>query len=150
MAYSFREDCAPVVYTRLFGTQNEQEFVEYHERLRVAMVERRSQGHRMVTILDLTEAAPLTSRQRTMQTEWSRQTDALFREVSSGIVFVVASAAVRGILTVLFWIRPVPVPHAIVQDLHEAVRWAIARCRETGEPVPARLELEGAAVFREG
>ena len=148
MAYSFREDCAPVVYTRLFGTQNEQEFVEYHERLRVAMVETRSQGRRTVTILDLTAAAPLTARQRAMQIEWSRQTDALFREVSLGIVFVVASAVVRGILTALFWIRRVPVPHAIVQDLDEAVSWAIARCRETGEAVPARLELEGAAVFR--
>jgi cobalamin biosynthesis protein CobD/CbiB len=149
MAYSFREDCAPVVYTRLFGAQNEEEFVEYHERLRIAMVETRSQGRRMVTILDLTEAAPLTARQRTLQSEWSRQTDALFREVSSGIVFVVASAVVRGVLTALFWIRPVPVPHAIVQDLDEAVRWAIARCRETGETVPARLELDGAAAFRD-
>jgi hypothetical protein len=72
----------------------------------------------------------------------------LFKEVSLGIVFVVASAVVRGILTALFWIRRVPVPHTIAPDLDEALSWAIARCREAGETVPARLEREGAAVFR--
>jgi hypothetical protein len=148
MAYSFREDCGPVVYTRLFGTQTDDEFVEYHERVRVAMVEALSQGRRTVTILDLSEARALTARQREMQMEWSSQTDALFREVSLGIVFVVASAVVRGVLTALFWIRRVPVPHVIARDLDEALSWAMARCREAGETVPERLERDGAAVFR--
>ena len=41
----------------------------------------------------------------------------------AGYAFVIDSAVVRGILTAILWLAPMPAPHVVVSTVEEGERW---------------------------
>lgn len=103
---------------------------------------------KVVSVIDLNNAAPLTATQRKTLNEWRRQTHDLMLSTSLGIVFVAPSAIIRGVLTALFWVGfEFGIPHKVVSTLDEAVQWAIQQLEANKLSVPERLRVVGGRVF---
>lgn len=91
-----------------------------------------------VEIFDATHTDPGTSTQRRRIAEWMRAHANLISTYSVGTVIVVPSALVRGALTAIFWIQPMPCPHAVASTMAEAERWAEEKLRAEGIAMPPK------------
>lgn len=129
------------------GAYTDQDLAQDLVRLRQQMEDDLSHGRKLVSVIDLTDAAALNASQRKMLTEWRRQTHDLSLSVSIGTVFVAPSQIIRGVLTALFWLHEFGVPHGVVGTLDEAVQWAIQQLEAAKLPVPERLRIERGRVF---
>ena len=74
--------------------------------------------------------------QRKRQAEWQREHERAIREYSLGTAFAISSALVRGDLTAIFWVQPLPNPYFIAVSLAEAERWALAQLAAAGLRAP--------------
>ena len=90
-------------------------------------------GERHVLIHDMRRASiTCSSEQRRMQTDWLKAHDAQLRECMMGVAFVTDSAALRLLLSVVYHLRPLPMPHVLVSRMSEAVAWSTGQLRQAG------------------
>jgi hypothetical protein len=122
----------PVVVVTFPGSYSDPEFEDYLERM-TRLLERKKKN---VTILDARQASTTTAKQRAKQATWIKAHDALLKEFSCGSAFVIESALVRGALTAILWLQPMPVQHAVVPTMEAAEQWALRRLIEAGVPLP--------------
>jgi hypothetical protein len=122
----------PLVLVTFDGALSEPEFDDYLRSMS-RFIDRRTKN---VTILDARKAKSPTATQRAKQAAWLKTNRVALQEYSCGSVFVIDSALVRGGLTAILWIAPMPVAHAVVATLEEAERWAFARLRAAGVSPP--------------
>lgn len=81
------------------------------------------QPGRKVCLFDLTKATTGTARQRQTQAAWiGKNEEALARDFAAAAI-VTDSAIVRGTVTAIFWIRPLPFPTRVVATLEAADAW---------------------------
>ncbi|MET0385823.1 MAG: hypothetical protein ABW321_07685 [Polyangiales bacterium] len=123
---------ATLMCTTLRGAQSDAEVNESLREYQQLLEEARARGHKLVDILDIRKAATPSPTQRRLQTDWNREHEQLLRDTLLGFTFVVSSAVMRGVITAVFWIKPLPVPHAVHTELEEAVHWSLDRCRDAG------------------
>jgi hypothetical protein len=91
---------------------------------------------RTVTILDARRAVRTPPKQRKRQADWLIENDLLLKQFSAGSAFVITSPIVRGVMTAILWISPLPTPHTVVGTLSEAELWASDRLRTYGISLP--------------
>lgn len=89
-------------------------------------------------IFDGTHTDPGTSTQRRRIAEWMRAHTSLISTYSVDTAVVVPSPLVRGALTAIFWIQPMPCPHTVVSTMAEAERWAEEKLRAAGLVLPKK------------
>lgn len=78
---------------------------------------------RKVCVFDLTKATTGTPRQRQIQGAWiAKNEEALARGFAAAAI-VTESAIIRGAVTAIFWIRPLPFPTRVVATLEAAEAW---------------------------
>jgi hypothetical protein len=87
---------------------------------------------KVATIFDARRAAPPTAKERAKQAAWLKQHRDVIGRFSCGSAFVIESAIVRGGLTAILWLAPIPGAHTVVATVAEAEAWALARLREAG------------------
>jgi hypothetical protein len=139
---------APV--TRIFANAtryDDQQLIEDLAKIVREMQRDRAAGVRCVSVIDLRDALPLNAKHRKLVMEWLRESEPMIPFISLGTVFHAPSPLVRGVLTAMFWLHPYPVPHTVVADMDDAMRWAIVRMEDSGTPVPARLRQELGRAF---
>jgi butyrate kinase len=78
---------------------------------------------RKAAIIDLTKATPGTAKQRQMQGDWIKAHEEVVAREFVAAVIISDSAVIRGTVTAVFWIRPLPLPTEIVSTLEDAERW---------------------------
>lgn len=143
-----RLDFVPLAYVYLeAGQYSEQDLVQDLQHLQEQLEAERSQGSKVIFVIDLHDAAPLTANQRKTLNAWRRQTHELSVSVFMSIVFVAPSQIIRGVLTAVLWLREFPVPHKVVGTLDDAAQWAIQQLQAADLPVPDRLRLELGRAF---
>lgn len=76
-----------------------------------------------VGIIDLTEAKPGSARQRKLQAEWIQTHEQALQEGFAAAAVVTDSAVIRGTVTAVFWIRPLPFPTHVAATVEAAERW---------------------------
>jgi len=113
----------PLIVVTFEGAVEDHEFDRYLARLDTLW----QRQTRSVIVLDATHAARTPATQRQKQAEWLKENHALLRAYSAGTAFVIDSPLVRGGLTAILWLQPLPTPHVVVATLAEAERWARAR-----------------------
>jgi hypothetical protein len=118
----------PIIVVRFDGLVSDAEFERYLGELEAQL----EPGQRVCTILDARLAGRAPPRQRKLQADWLARNAGRLRESSVGSVFVITSALVRGVLTAIMWLQPMPVPHAVVATMDEAERWAESRLAAAG------------------
>jgi len=87
-------------------------------------------------VFDARLARSPTAMQRSKQVAWLKANRETIQTYSCGSAFVVASTVIRGVLTAILWVAPIPGAHVVVATLPEAEAWAIARLTAEGVALP--------------
>lgn len=104
---------------RYVGDYSDAELAEFLTGLDMLL----KQPGRKVCLFDLTKATTGTARQRQTQAAWiGKNEEALARDFAAAAI-VTDSAIVRGTVTAIFWIRPLPFPTRVVATLEAADAW---------------------------
>lgn len=118
----------PLVTVTFVGDVSNDEFKAYLERLDRLL----ARGEPNAMVMDARRSARSPAIQRKLQADWIKEREALLRRLSCGTAFVITSPLVRGVLTAILWLQPMPQPHTVVATPEEAEAWAIAKLRARG------------------
>ncbi|HJL17482.1 MAG TPA: hypothetical protein RMH99_17565 [Sandaracinaceae bacterium LLY-WYZ-13_1] len=124
----------PVVDVTFHGQVSDEQFADYLER----MTEVATRREKNVVIIDASRAGATPPTQRKMQADWLKKHEATLERHSLGTAFIITSRMIRGILTAILWLSPMPGDHAVVSTYVEAEDWAFERLWEAGIEPPAR------------
>lgn len=114
---------APLLFVRFDGVVDDVAFASYLGQIR-AFVDR---GLRYAIVFDASTAGVPTAAQRRMQTDQMRNDFTRIQSLCVGGAFVIPSPLVRGGLTAMLWVQPLPFPHKLVADLPSAEVWCRAQ-----------------------
>jgi hypothetical protein len=118
----------PLVRVTFDGAVAEHAFDEYlHALSRV--LSRRAKN---AIVFDAIRAVAPTAKERAKQAAWLKQHRDVIERFSCGSAFVIKSALVRGGLTAILWLAPIPGAHTVVGTVAEAEAWALGRLRDAG------------------
>ncbi len=109
----------PLVIFTAVGTTTE---VDHDQHLAdvYALLSRRE---RFSIVFDLSDAAPITAAGRKKQVDWMVKNRSMLKAYLIGIGFVMPSPVWRGVLRAILWMRPLPFPHVVENDVGTATRW---------------------------
>jgi len=130
MAYSFDFSDPRIFRVTFDGPHTDAEFLDY---LAESSRHARVRSGRAAVLIDARKGAAMNARQRKQQADWQRENERVLRENTAGTAFVVSNAVIRGLLTAIFWLQPLPHEHLVTQSMEEAERWCRARL---DAPVP--------------
>jgi hypothetical protein len=78
---------------------------------------------RKACLIDLCSAKPGSAKQRNMQAKWiAGNEQAIAREFLAAAI-VTDSAIIRGTVTAVFWIKPLPLPTHLAATVEAAEQW---------------------------
>ncbi|HJL18674.1 MAG TPA: hypothetical protein RMH99_23635 [Sandaracinaceae bacterium LLY-WYZ-13_1] len=127
-SYTIDEAAFPLVRIRYDGIVSDEEFARHLEAYG-ALVER---GARYGVLFDATTAGRPPATQRRMMAEFMRRRrDELARRCVGG-AFVITSPLIRGAMTAILWVAPMPFQHVIVSSAAEAEGWVRGRLQAEG------------------
>ena len=89
---------------------------------------RRKEIH--AVILDATRGKTMRSTHRRAIADFNHQNEAELKRYRAGLALVTPSAALRGMLTAVYWLFKPPFPYAVFETLPEAEAWAQKRLDE--------------------
>lgn len=119
------------------GPTSNEEFTAYLGRLDHNLTRTKSAGTRTAILTDARAAAAVNSVQRKMQADWMKAHEAECRKYCIGFGFVVDNAFIRGALTAILWLAPLPAEHVVCSTTDEADTWLCQRLRAAGVHLPA-------------
>ena len=134
MGFSFDESRLPLLVVTFVGESTDAEFDAYLARM-TQMVRR---GSRYGVLFDARAAARPTPRQRQKQADWMKEYAPSLRANNAGIAFVIESAVVRGALTAILWLSPMPTSHNVVATVAQAEEWLAQLLANEGLSFPRR------------
>lgn len=123
----------PLVVLRFEGAPSDEEFSRYLDEV-AREVFALDRPHGM--LVDAARLTSMSAKQRRMQADWMAKHDATVRRNSAGNALVITSPLIRGALTAILWIRPMPSEHVVVSTYAEAEHWILAKLRARGLSVP--------------
>jgi hypothetical protein len=118
----------PLLMLRVTGPMTDKQFGEFLARSDTYL----ARGEKYVSILDIAQAGLPTAVQRQMQAEWIRKQEPLLREQVLGNANILTSAPIRLALSLIFHLKPLPMPYAAVADMDSALRFVIGKLEEGG------------------
>ncbi len=124
----------PAILVSYEGAPTDEEFDAHLETLRASLTARDARPRVVITDATLSEPAPATQRRR--QAAWMKENAPLLRRLMIGCAFVIPSPVVRGILTAILWVQPLPSPHVVCATLDEALDWTDEKLRASGLALP--------------
>ncbi len=125
----------PIVTVRFSGYISEPEFDQYL----AAMTNVINRSEKTLTILDARHAIRNPASQRKKQADWLKTHEARLRQYSLGTAFVITSPFVRGVLTAILWLQPLPNDYTVVATLEEAEAWAARQLAAAGIAMPSSM-----------
>jgi hypothetical protein len=123
----------------IFHAATQHEFTERDlASLDAAMGDLFARGQRFVTLFDTSGTAVLPeAKMRRAIADWLERIEPQMKRYNLGSANVVASGAVRGMLTAIHWIFPPAVPQHYSPDPLDALAWCEKRLAEAGMSNPA-------------
>jgi len=119
-----------ILTVTVFRDYNDQEHVAHLAELSAIIAQGKvGQVHRWVVVHDLKVPMQPNAKHRSRQAEWMKAHQPELRYRTAGIGFVMSSALMRGGLTAILWLAPLPCPHGIFSTMPEAMLWARERSR---------------------
>ncbi|HLL05640.1 MAG TPA: hypothetical protein VK539_34035 [Myxococcaceae bacterium] len=94
-----------------------------------------------VAIADARRSQGMTPEQRQHQADWMKRHDTQLRKYCLGSAFIVTSALARMTVSVIFALKPPPLPYTIVTTLEAAAVWAADRLAAAGRTAQAQRVL---------
>lgn len=118
----------PLLILRVAGPMTDKQFGEFLARSNTYL----ERGEKYVSIFDVAQAGLPSAVQRQMQAEWIRKQEPLLRERVLGNANIITSAPIRLALSLIFHLKPLPMPYAAVADMDSALRFVIGKLEEGG------------------
>jgi hypothetical protein len=129
----------PLLMLRVTGPMTDKQFGEFLVHSSTYL----ERGERYVSIFDIAQAGLPSPVQRQMQVDWIRKHDADLREQVLGNANIVTSAPLRLALSLIFHLKPLPMPYAAVPNMDSALRFVIGKLEEGGlGEVAARIRRD--------
>jgi len=113
----------PLVVVTHAGRPTDEEFDAYLVRLKDNLDRAVRERKKTVLIFDATHAVGTDAKQRQRQAAWMKEHAEPSRLHSAGYAFVIPSTMIRGVLTAILWLSPMPAPYVIVSTIAEAEAW---------------------------
>ena len=96
----------------------------------------------VVEILNEQRSDPVV---RKLQTEWMKENTELLRLVTGAMAFVVPNGVLRGAVTAVLWVAPMPMPVSLHENLDLALDWAVGEVtRNNWGDISNELLMNGA------
>lgn len=130
----------PLVLITFRGVVPDTEFDAYLDGLERILL----RGGPAVAVVDTREAGLLPGAQRRKQAEWYRDRAEALRSTNLGTAFVIDSTAIRGVLTAMLWLAPLPQPYHVAATFEDAERWVLEKLRAGGVPPSTSPQLRTA------
>ncbi|QRK13347.1 hypothetical protein JQX13_26910 [Archangium violaceum] len=127
-SFTFDDSLWPLLIFRLTGVLPDKQFAELLARSST-YVER---GERYAFISDMSHAGLFTATQRQMQVAWIHKHEAALRERVLGSATIITSPPIRLSLSLIFHLKPLPMPNAVFADMDAAVRYILGKLEEGG------------------
>jgi hypothetical protein len=125
---TFDDSLWPLLVLRVTGAMTDKQYEEFLARSST-YVER---GEKYVSITDIGQVGIPSAAQRQMQAEWIRKHEAALREQVLGNANIINSAPIRLALSLIFHLKPLPMPYAAVGDMDSALRFVTTKLEEGG------------------
>jgi len=120
----------PLLVVDFIGRPNDTQFSCYLNAMDAHIARCLAEGKHSVVLVDtLNATSPVSASQRKMQAEWMEKSFARSKETMRGMVFVIDSMLVRGVLTAILWLQKMPCEHAVFGTRSEAEAWALDQLR---------------------
>ena len=113
----------PVVVVSYRGAPTTTEFETYLG----ALGELYRGGRPFGLVFDSTGAESPPATHRKLQADFIKRYEYSIRALNMGTAFVLDSMVLRGALTAILWLQPLPCPHFVCAEVNEARRWVRAR-----------------------
>jgi len=110
----------PLVILRIAGDYDDREQEAFLTEVS-SLLDRKK---RFAVVLDLSEGGTATPTQRKRFASWIGSSDAAVKQYAVVMSLVIASTLVRGMVTAVFWVRPMPIPTETFDRLAPAEAWA--------------------------
>ena len=123
----------PLVVVTHHGAATDEEFDAYLVKLKQNLDRAVREKMKTVLIFDATHAGNSSAKQRQKQAAWMKQHEAPSRLHSAGYAFVIPSTIIRGALTAILWLSPMPAPYVVVATLAEAQSWCLKMLSEAAD-----------------
>ncbi|MFO0694585.1 MAG: hypothetical protein U0230_13575 [Polyangiales bacterium] len=128
MAYVVDRAREPLVVIRYEGGVDDSEFRAYLAQYEALV----AAGRRYTVIFDARRASVPNAVQRRMQAQFLEARAGDLSRLCLGGAFVIASPLIRGALTAILFLTPLPFEHVVVPTLEDGERWALARLEGHG------------------
>lgn len=112
-------DDLPILRLRYVGDYSDEELAAFLSEIDAVLKE----PGQKVGVIDLIEATPGSAKQRKTQADWIRANEQLLAQSFRAAAIVTDNALVRGTVTAVFWIRPLPMPTHMAATIADAERW---------------------------
>lgn len=109
----------PLLRLRYLGDYSDAELVQFLRKLEAVL----ELPGRKAAVIDLSEAGVGTATQRQMQANWIGKYEQVLAREFSAAAIVTDSAIIRGTVTAVFWIRPLPFPTRVTATVKLAEEW---------------------------
>lgn len=110
----------PLVTVRFVGDLLEDEFDAYLRFLNANMERTERESQMTAIVFDSRQVGRVLPSIRAKMTRWIQSNTAQTRRTCAGFGFVIDSQLVRGLLTAVLWVVPIPAPHAVTSTVTEA------------------------------
>ncbi|MBX3245637.1 MAG: hypothetical protein KF901_00500 [Myxococcales bacterium] len=117
-SFTVDSEAWPLVRVTYVGAVDDAAFERYLDE-QAALLDRRAP---YVILFDARRSGMPSAKQRQRMAEYMRDRNAEIARYCKKGVFVISSPLIRGALTAILWLQPLPFPHDVVATLDEAER----------------------------
>lgn len=114
---------APLNFLRFEGTNGDADFRRCFDECDEMLAANQRYG----IVIDGTNSDGFTATQRSANANWFATRAPQLRRLCVGAAFSIRSPLVRGTLTAIMWLAPIPMPHTILPTASEAEAWVKKR-----------------------
>ncbi len=118
---------APLLRVTFAGTLDDDAFNAYLAEYRAFL----GRGMRYAIVIDASTSGVPSPAQRRLLADSIRDDRPRLRAQCVGGAFVISSTLVRGALTAVLWLQPLPFEYVLVKDVDAAERWCRERLNDT-------------------
>lgn len=117
----------PVTIITYLGAATNEQYEAYLVELTSILTSSAARYARVGQVHDATAWTRSNAHQRQMQADWIKENMTVLRACGGFSAFVFKSALIRGGLTAVMWLVPMPGPYKICATLDEALDWMMPR-----------------------
>lgn len=123
----------PLLVVEFVGKATDDQFRQYLDNMDAHIARCLKEGKKSVVLVDTLKAtSPVSPSQRKLQAEWMARSFQSSQRSMAGMVFVIDSVLVRGVLTAILWLQKMPCEHAVFGSRAEAEDWANSKLAHAG------------------